>query len=220
MSNWKESTMKHQARVAFLLGVFSRELAKRAVSHDASKLGPEEAPRFEEITHKLEGLTYGSPEYQESLKELGPALEHHYTHNRHHPEHHERGIGEMNLVDIIEMICDWIAAAERHTDGCPFKSLTKNEDRFHLSFEMTVIFRRTIAAVLSVNADGGVPHNEIIINPDGFLEFWKGWGVECEKREEGGNDARGTSSDGASGKSSRTDSHEDPETHGGGSERV
>ena len=188
MSDWKKETRKHQARVAFLLGAVSRELAKRAVSHDVSKLGPEEAPGFEAVTHKLKGLTYDSPEYHASLKELGPALTHHYAHNPHHPEHHKDGIRDMNLIDIVEMICDWIAASERHSDGCPFKSLVKNGERFGLSIEMFDIFRYTIAGILSVNKNGGVPHDKVM-NPDGFLEFWKGWGVCCEEMKEGEDDA-------------------------------
>jgi hypothetical protein len=60
---------------------------KRAVTHDRSKLSSPEWKMFAEITHKLEGLTYGSEEYENQRKEmLNSALGHHYKHNRHHPE--------------------------------------------------------------------------------------------------------------------------------------
>jgi len=45
---------------------------------------------------------------------MKPAIEHHYKNNRHHPEHFNNGIDEMNLVDLIELLCDWKAASERN----------------------------------------------------------------------------------------------------------
>lgn len=39
------------------------------------------------------------------------ALDHHYANNRHHPEHFEHGIEDMNLLDILEMVVDWDSSA-------------------------------------------------------------------------------------------------------------
>ena len=36
----------------------------------------------------------------------------HYANNRHHPEHFKNGIEDMNLIDIIEMLCDWLSYKE------------------------------------------------------------------------------------------------------------
>ena len=36
----------------------------------------------------------------------------HYSLNRHHPEHHENGINDMSLIDLLEMLCDWCTAAK------------------------------------------------------------------------------------------------------------
>ncbi|MBQ7845480.1 MAG: hypothetical protein IJ392_04940 [Clostridia bacterium] len=75
-------------------------------------------------------MQYGSDEYKESLKALKPALDHHYANSRHHPEHFARGILDMNLVDIVEMVCDWKAASERQKDGNLLKSIEQNAQRF------------------------------------------------------------------------------------------
>ena len=32
----------------------------------------------------------------------------------------------MNLVDIVEMFCDWLAATKRHDDGDIYKSIEHN----------------------------------------------------------------------------------------------
>ena len=65
---------------------------------------------FDEYTPKLKHSTYGTDEYKGFLAGMGAGLEHHYAHNRHHPEHHAGGVHGMNLVDLIEMLADWKAA--------------------------------------------------------------------------------------------------------------
>lgn len=83
-------TWEHIDLVVRLLTSAQIELMKRAVTHDRSKLSSPEWKMFAEITHKLEGLTYGSEEYENQRKEmLNSALGHHYEHNRHHPEFFE-----------------------------------------------------------------------------------------------------------------------------------
>ena len=89
-------------------------------------------------------MTDGSPEYNAMLAQLKPALDHHYQHNRHHPEHFKNGIKDMNLVDLVELICDWKAASLRHADGNIRKSIEKNQDRFGYSDELKQILMNTV----------------------------------------------------------------------------
>lgn len=86
-----EQTWQHIDLVIKLLMSAQIELMKRIATHDRTKLVSPEREMFAEVTHKLAGLTYGSPEYQECLNEmLGKALGHHYSHNRHHPEYFKK----------------------------------------------------------------------------------------------------------------------------------
>src|SRR6187402_2291843 len=110
-------TFRHIERVRNLLGEVVADLLRRAADHDQSKLLPPEVDLFTEYTPKLAGVTYGSPEYQGFLRDMKPALDHHYANNRHHPEHHKNGVNDMTLIDLVEMLCDWKAASERHNDG-------------------------------------------------------------------------------------------------------
>lgn len=124
----REDTMTHIQRVNELLGEQQLKLNVRGSLHDASKLGIYEKPIFDEVTPQLKGLTYGSDEYKESLKKLGPALDHHYEKNSHHPEHYKGitvydGIQGMSLFDLLEMLADWKAAGERHADGSALRGL-------------------------------------------------------------------------------------------------
>src|SRR6185369_118878 len=123
MYDSKEDTLLHIKRVAQLLSEAACELIKRANVHDNSKLASPEKEAFDEFTPKLAGSTYGSDEYKAFLGQLKVALDHHYAHNSHHPEHYKKGIYGMDLFDLIEMFFDWKAAGERHNDGNIYKSI-------------------------------------------------------------------------------------------------
>ena len=141
-----QELVKHVQLVEFYIRQLACEAMRRGKKHDESKWSEEEYTLFEKYTPKLKNCTYGSDEYKQYLKELTPALDHHYQINRHHPEHHmgyHPGIAGMNLIDIMEMLCDWLAATERHGDGDIFKSIELNQIRFHYSDDIKNVFERT-----------------------------------------------------------------------------
>jgi hypothetical protein len=96
------------------------------------------------MTPLLSKSTYGSAEYKEFLSQLKPALNHHYAHNRHHPEHFENGIKGMNILDLVEMFFDWVAAAERHENGDILRSIDINAERFNMSGDLVSIFKNSV----------------------------------------------------------------------------
>lgn len=151
----QEETRKHIMMVAKYLHIFSCELLKRATLHDASKLEEPEASIFEKYTPLLKGLTYGSDEYKNIMKEMKPALDHHYKVNKHHPEFNDVNgysyqtlndpIRSMDLFDIVEMICDWLAATKRHADGDIGRSIKINKDRFKMDEQVVALLYNTVA---------------------------------------------------------------------------
>jgi hypothetical protein len=52
-------------------------------------------------------------------------------------------INGMDLLDIVEMLCDWKAATLRHADGDLRKSIEINQDRFGYSDQMKNILNNT-----------------------------------------------------------------------------
>lgn len=145
-------TLEHIARVNQLVTKAAWNLSQRAIDHDKSKLESPEKEAFDVATPKLAGLEYGSEEYKQSVRELGPALQHHFQNNRHHPEHYENGIRGMSLLDLIEMLCDWKVASERtnqRTDGQDYlkssfaDGLEYNQKRFGYSDELADIIYNT-----------------------------------------------------------------------------
>jgi hypothetical protein len=138
-------TIKHIYKVEELLYRVIGMLQERAYEHDATKLEYPEKDIFDEYIPRLEATEYGSDEYKECLKGMNVALEHHYKENQHHPEHFEMGIEGMNIVDIIEMFCDWKAASMRNNTGDLRKSIEINQKRFLFSDELATIFRNSIS---------------------------------------------------------------------------
>jgi len=137
------ATFRHIERVRNLLNQMAVDLLRRGEQHDQSKLESPEVELFTEFTPKLAKSTYGSEEYEGFRKAMGPALDHHYAKNSHHPEHFPNGINDMNLLDLLEMFCDWKAAGERHNNGNILKSIEVNANRFGISPQLVKIFQNT-----------------------------------------------------------------------------
>ena len=138
------ATRDHIDLIRLFLREFAVELLKRGETHDRSKLDRAEVDMFTEYTKRLKAMTYGSDEYKQCLAEMGPALQHHYRHNRHHPEHFPQGLRGMNLIDLLEMFVDWKASVRRHTDGSLAKSIEINRTRFGMSDDLVQIFLNTL----------------------------------------------------------------------------
>jgi hypothetical protein len=139
----RTDTETHIQRVQELLSTTSANLNARAEKHDTSKLQEPEKSAFDYATPRLAGSTYGSDEYKGFLVELKPALDHHYAANSHHPEHYVNGVDGMSLLDVLEMLCDWKAAGERHKDGSIERSLKLNRERFKISDQLQAILENT-----------------------------------------------------------------------------
>lgn len=127
-----------------LLSQIVSDLLKRGCVHDASKLESPEKELFDEYTPLLKNTTYGSEKYNIFMTELKSGHDHHYKNNSHHPEYYSNGIDDMNLLDIIEMLADWKAASERHSDGDIKKSLEINRERFKMSEQLYKILLNTV----------------------------------------------------------------------------
>jgi len=155
MSESKFKTLRHVETVRIDLNFVISELLHRQARHDQSKLRSPEVEVFDEYTPKLRGCTYGSEEYRKYMEEMSVALEHHYSQNRHHPEHFPDGINEMNLVDLVEMLCDWKAASLRHDDGDIMESIRINQDKFGYSDEL----KRLLCNTARLLDDSGTYHH-------------------------------------------------------------
>jgi hypothetical protein len=137
-------TLRHMAEVRSRLETAVVELLRRGRVHDASKFTPEEKPAFDEAIPAIRGLAYGSPAYNEVVARVRPALAVHYSRNSHHPEFYgAQGIAGMDLFDLVEMLCDWMAAAQRNpSDGV---RLDYNVTAFGIDGQLATILANTLA---------------------------------------------------------------------------
>ena len=140
----RADTFAHIHHVRDNIGVFVAEMLRRGRSHDASKLSDVEKPRLDEVLPMLEGVAYGSPAWDDVVNQAADALAHHYRHNTHHPEHYGNdGVAGMDLFDLVEMVCDWMAAARRNpADGV---KVAYNVQKFGIERQLAAIIENTLA---------------------------------------------------------------------------
>lgn len=138
-----QSVKEHREKVGLIITKLLDELLERIIDHDKSKEESPEKELFDKYRGKLEDVTYDSDEYHEMMDELEPAIQHHYKENRHHPQHFENGLNDMNLVDIVELFADWLASTTKHKDGDIEDSVEKNKDRFDLTEPLASILLNT-----------------------------------------------------------------------------
>jgi hypothetical protein len=139
------STKEHIDEVRKHLRIIVGDLLERGDNHDHQKLEEPEFEVFTKFTKRLKDITYGSEEYMNCIQEMMPALEHHYSVSPHHPEYYQNGIDGMNLVDLVEMFCDWWASSKRHSNGNIMNSLDINKERFNICPQLLSILKNTVA---------------------------------------------------------------------------
>jgi hypothetical protein len=146
-SGFIKDLVQHKQWVAENMQIAANDLFRRAAVHDNSKFSPEEFELYDQLFPELQKYTYGSPELKAVYTQLGPALTHHLKVNRHHPEYYENGINEMNLIDVLEMVCDWMAASKRSQTGID-RGLEINKERYGISDQLFEIIKNTVAMLL------------------------------------------------------------------------
>lgn len=136
-------TYEHISRVRGLLLSVVQDILRCSHEHDASKLVEPEKSAYDRAVPLLRDAIYGSPEYEAAAANLGSALEHHQRLNRHHPEHFPEGIVGMTLIDLLEMCCDWEAAANRKGEHAA-DSLDVSVRRYEIPLPLARVLENTL----------------------------------------------------------------------------
>jgi len=138
-----QETNKHIRNVQLLMCEIIGDLLWRQRLHDVSKFDDDERFAFQDVMPELGKVPYGSEEYKALLQKIRPAIDRHNRLNFHHPENHISGIHGMTLMDLLEMLCDWIAASKRNPGGDVIDSIKKNQNRFGYGDELSRILENT-----------------------------------------------------------------------------
>src|SRR6266487_1604582 len=156
-SDYVKDLVDHKQRVAYYMQAVANDLFRRAAVHDNSKLSPEEFEAYDEAFPNFKKYAFGTEEMQAVYDRIRPALQHHFQANDHHVEHFEHGIDDMSLVQLIEMLCDWLAASER--SQVDFSTgLEMNRKRFHIDDQLFGILKSTVIQI--------APHKANTLYPD------------------------------------------------------
>lgn len=133
---------EHKKRVAFWLRWLVQDMEARITVHDNSKLQEPEKAIFDVFAPMLDKQdNFGTPEYEEARRQMGTALAHHYSVNRHHPEYHKHGISGMTIMDLLEMFADFMAATSSKSHSMNLEYL---QERFDICPQLVKIFANTL----------------------------------------------------------------------------
>lgn len=145
MTDSRIYTYQHMDNVRKLLMQCVIDLQSRTLDHDASKLESPEREGYDYLVDRLYDVEHGSDEYREILRSQKPIIKHHVVANRrHHPDGNEHGILDMNLLDLIEMLCDWKAASLRGKGNSLRDHMKLNQARFGYSDDTHIILMNTL----------------------------------------------------------------------------
>jgi len=137
---------EHRRHVSNFMSEAIISLTERAHKHDASKLQEPEKSMYDEFKPRISAVEkeygYGSPQYEQVVKDMGETLKVHFRNNSHHPEHYINGIDGMSLLDLLEALCDWQAAASKSGQAV---NIEANAKRFKMSPQLAQIFKNTLA---------------------------------------------------------------------------
>lgn len=161
----------HISRVRRHINTFIQLLIKRAENHDKSKLEEPELSWWKEMD-KEPRYPYGSEEYKQKIKRWNKVFKHHYQYNRHHPEHYEYGVSEMTLIDIVEMMCDWLGYKDTTTITEALKVCDEQMARYDISEELRQIIFNTLLRYYSLmgGKNPNFDDNSYVNTPQGVLE--------------------------------------------------
>lgn len=161
----------HISRVRRHIDTFIQLLIRRAENHDKSKLEEPELSWWKEMD-KEPRYPYGSEEYKQKIKRWDKVFKHHYKYNRHHPEHYEYGVCEMTLIDIVEMMCDWLGYKDTTTVTEALKVCDDQMARYNISEELRQIIFNTLLRYYSLmgGKNPNYDSNSYVNTPQGVLE--------------------------------------------------
>lgn len=153
---FEADTCKHQQLVMERMAVCAKRITNRGLIHDASKFSDIERTAYEEPVWLLNtgDIEYGSEEYKRLTAQMGEGWKHHKANNDHHPEYFERykeqasddPIQAMDFFALIEMLCDWIAAARRKSNK-PSEAIKYLKEKYPLDPQMEAVLRNTLAVI-------------------------------------------------------------------------
>ena len=152
----------HISRVQKKLIILMDNIYNRAIQHDASKLREPELSMWKKMDEEPR-YQYGTKEYEDKIVRYKHLFDLHYENNPHHPEHFQNGISDMTLIDLMEMLCDWISYKDNIRASEAIAMVEKQSKRFGYSDEIKNMLINTLVIYFIVlGSENRIDQNENI----------------------------------------------------------
>lgn len=148
-AQYYQEVIEHKKKVMDIMYDIANMIMKRGYIHDDSKLQDEFDSWVEYYIPENE-RDIESEEYKKSFEALKEVREQHYMKNRHHMEFYNGDIKKINVVDLIEIIVDWIASASSQDKGNLRVTIEKARERFKFSKDIESIILNTLELVETI----------------------------------------------------------------------
>lgn len=133
----------HREDVQSLLNSLAHQLIERGRIHDKSKFSDPELEGFSKNIDMVKDIKYGTEEHINNKRKLQSVIDTHHKNNQHHPEHWNRGIEDMSILDILEMMVDWKCASKKYKHGNFKDSLEVNSKLYGISDQLKSVMENT-----------------------------------------------------------------------------
>lgn len=148
-ANYKQTVTMHQLHVNTLMKRVSNELRKRGSRHDNSKFSGLEASlgdMYHNEYAKINVLTPSKADVDDYVNKTQAATIEHYKLNDHHVEHFEHGLNDMDLIQIIELVCDSLAHLKErgHTDSECVREIERQFINYGASNDIIDVVKNTV----------------------------------------------------------------------------
>jgi len=139
-----ESVVQHKKAISDIMYKLADMIRKRADAHDDSKLDSTEFNKWSLNYLPESKRNLDNKEFKKTFEKLGEVREIHYSKNRHHLEFFNGDIKKINIIDLLEIICDWIASTANQDKGNLRLTIERAKERFKFSKEIEHIILNTL----------------------------------------------------------------------------
>ena len=142
-----KTNIDHRYYVKFFITKIIEELSHRANVHDSSKYSNDETVGFVKAI-PYTNIKWGSTDIPNDIaNSLQDSLLIHHSRNDHHPEYFENGIEDMDLIQLLELACDWRAAMIRHKNFDIDETICVGQTRFKFCDSIARILQNTLERI-------------------------------------------------------------------------
>lgn len=128
------------------LNVIGRELFARARNHDNSAMGSPEVEVYRRYFDNYMEFRPGDPRREEVIANMAPAIGHHFLANDHHPEHFDKGLDDMDLIQITHFLADMMSCSEQEQVDI-YELLEMARNRYSMSDQMYHILCNSVKKI-------------------------------------------------------------------------